>query len=195
MNIMIFLSYVLFPMMVMAIMLLGPKGVQAAGAYAMFTISTQMWLPVAAVINYFIQLQVINEISAFGSQDLLLNAYNAPLFYEKVSTKLALASDMISAIPLLCMSIFTGSMFATTRIAERWGGRDYYDEKVNSPEPVKMDAVANAGGFFPWRASAPRSRRGAWRISRWRMSATACKLCNAIPLAAPRRWRIRRSGS
>ena len=148
MNIMIFLSYVLFPMMVIAIMLLGPKGVQAAGAYAMFTISTQMWLPVAAVINYFIQLQVMNEISAFGGQDLLLNAYNAPLFYEKVSTKLALASDMIGAIPLLCMSIFTGSMFATTRIAERWGGRDYYDEKVNSPEPVKMDAVANAGGYF-----------------------------------------------
>lgn len=148
MNIMIFLSYVLFPMMVIAIMLLGTKGVQAAGAYAMFTISTQMWLPVAAVINYFIQLQVMNEISAFGSQDLLLNAYNAPLFYEKVSTKLALASDMIGAIPLLCMSIFTGSMFATTKIAERWGGRDYYDEKVNSPEPVKMDAVANAGGFF-----------------------------------------------
>lgn len=148
MNIMIFLSYVLFPMMVIAIMLLGVKGVQAAGAYAMFTISTQMWLPVAAVINYFIQLQVTNEISAFGSQDLLLNAYNAPLFYEKVSTKLALASDMIGAIPLLCMSLFTGSMFATTRIAERWGGRDYYDEKVNSPEPVKMDAVASAGGYF-----------------------------------------------
>jgi len=80
--------------------------------------------------------------------DLLLNAYNAPLFYEKVSTKLALASDMIGAVPLLCMSLFTGSMFATTRIAERWGGRDYYDEKVNSPEPVKMDAVASAGGFF-----------------------------------------------
>jgi conjugal transfer mating pair stabilization protein TraG len=148
MNIMIFLFYALTPIMALVLVILGMQGVKAVGSFALFGMSTQMWLPVAAIVNYFIQLQVGNSVDSAGGSAFFLNVYNAPQFYDQLSTKVALAGDVLGSVPLICMGIFTGSMYATTQIAQRWGGRDYYNEKQNVPDPVLSEALASVSSFF-----------------------------------------------
>ena len=148
MNIMIFLFYALTPIMALVLVILGMQGVKAVGSFALFGMSTQMWLPVAAIVNYFIQLQIGNSVDSAGGSEFFLNVYNAPQFYDQLSTKVALAGDVLGSVPLICMGIFTGSMYATTQIAQRWGGRDYYNEKQNVPDPVRSEALASVSSFF-----------------------------------------------
>ena len=115
MNIMIFLFYALTPIMALVLVILGMQGVKAVGSFALFGMSTQMWLPVAAIVNYFIQLQIGNSVDSAGGSEFFLNVYNAPQFYDQLSTKVALAGDVLGSVPLICMGIFTGSMYATTQ--------------------------------------------------------------------------------
>ena len=134
MNIMLFMFYVFAPVIAVVIVAVGVRGLKIAGSYLMFGIWTQTWLPVAAMVNFYLQVQVEREVSrAKASGVSMFTPEGMYTFYDMLSTKVAMAGDMMASVPLISLGLMSGSMYAVTSIAQRMGGKDYYDEKVNTP--------------------------------------------------------------
>jgi conjugal transfer mating pair stabilization protein TraG len=155
MNILLLLFYAFAPMMFIFIMMAGWHGLNVLTKYLIFGVWTQTWLPFAAIINYIIQVQTVDELRrvAVASTDLAGKALTPAVlnpFYEVLSTKLAVASEMLAATPLITLALMTGSVFGLVSMAQRMSGRDYVNEKQASPDmhqpaPVSMGKPQYSG--------------------------------------------------
>ncbi len=144
MSIMLFLFYCFAPIVALLILMLGQQGLKILGGYMIFGVWTQSWLPVATIINYFIQNKVSTEFAKFGGDpSRMMTISESPALYDMLSTNVAIASDLMAATPILSLALLTGSFFALTGVASRISGKDYYDEKVNSPAMVASAPVAS----------------------------------------------------
>jgi conjugal transfer mating pair stabilization protein TraG len=155
MNILLLLFYAFAPVMFIFIMMAGWHGLNVLTKYLIFGVWTQTWLPFAAIINYIIQVQTVDELRriAVASTDAAGKALTPAVlnpFYEVLSTKLAVASEMLAATPLITMALMTGSVFGLVSMAQRMSGRDYVNEKQASPDmhqpaPVSMGKPQYSG--------------------------------------------------
>jgi conjugal transfer mating pair stabilization protein TraG len=155
MNVLLALFFAFSPIVFIFAIMSGERSLQILGKYLFFAVWTQSWLPFAAVINYLIQASVEAEMYRFaytvpGGAGLVLAISNE--FYDLLSTKLALASDMLGAVPILSYSIFSAAPSALTSLAGRWSGRDYVDEKVSSPSLSAPAPVFSGGGIAQFQA-------------------------------------------
>lgn len=149
MSIMLFLFYCFAPIVALMVLALGQKGMKILGGYLVFGIWSQSWLPVATIINYFIQQKVFNEFAKFGSDPTqVLTIADAPALYDMLATNVAVASDLMAATPILTLALLTGSFFALTGVATRLSGKDYYDEKANTASLVSNGAIASNTNSF-----------------------------------------------
>lgn len=144
MSIMLFLFYCFAPIVALLILMLGQQGLKILGGYMIFGVWTQSWLPVATIINFFIQNKVSTEFAKFGGDpSRMMTISESPALYDMLATNVAIASDLMAATPILSLALLTGSFFALTGVASRMSGKDYYDEKVNSPAMVASAPVAS----------------------------------------------------
>lgn len=153
MSIMLFLFYCFAPIVALMILALGQQGLKVLGGYMIFGVWTQSWLPVATIINYFIQQKVATEFLKLGPDaSKLMTISNSPAIFDMLSTNVAIASDLMAATPILSLALLTGSFFALTGVASRVSGKDSYDEKINTTPyvnnlPVATNSSAYAGAM------------------------------------------------
>jgi len=139
MNILLLLFYAFAPMMFVFMMMAGWHGLNVLMKYLIFGVWTQTWLPFAAIINYIIQVQTVDELRRVGvaSTDAVGKGLTVAVlnpFYDVLSTKLAVASEMLAATPLITLALMTGSIYGLVSMAQRMSGRDYVNEKQASPD-------------------------------------------------------------
>lgn len=128
MNILMFMFYAFAPIMAFVIIMSGYKGaVQVLPKYMLFGVWTQTWMPTMAIINYFIQLQTQEAFRGFSTGSGVPLA-NMGYLYDALSTKVAVASDLMAAVPILTLSLLSGSIFALAQFATKSQGRDSFDE-------------------------------------------------------------------
>lgn len=146
-NVFIMFSFLIFPMMVLFIMIQGVSSFKIIGNYLAFTMAAYLWLPMASVINFYIQSALATEwealVTALGGTPL--NLMTAPQFYGAVSQKLALANALLASVPILCIMMFTGMMMGMNQLYSRMNSADAggYDAKVNSPDLAKTAPIAS----------------------------------------------------
>lgn len=155
MNILLLLFYAFAPLMFIFMMMAGWHGLSVLTKYLIFGVWTQTWLPFAAIINYIIQVQTVDELRriAVASTDAVGKGLTPAVlnpFYEVLSTKLATASEMLAATPLITLALMTGSIYGLVSMAQRMSGRDYVNEKQASPDlhqpaPVSMGKPQYSG--------------------------------------------------
>ncbi len=155
MNILLLLFYAFAPLMFIFMMMAGWHGLSVLTKYLIFGVWTQTWLPFAAIINYIIQVQTVDELRriAVASTDAVGKGLTPAVlnpFYEVLSTKLATASEMLAATPLITLALMTGSIYGLVSMAQRMSGRDYLNEKQASPDlhqpaPVSMGKPQYSG--------------------------------------------------
>lgn len=155
MNILLLLFYAFAPLMFIFMMMAGWHGLSVLTKYLIFGVWTQTWLPFAAIINYIIQVQTVDELQriAVASTDAVGKGLTPAVlnpFYEVLSTKLATASEMLAATPLITLALMTGSIYGLVSMAQRMSGRDYVNEKQASPDihqpgPVSMGKPQYSG--------------------------------------------------
>jgi conjugal transfer mating pair stabilization protein TraG len=155
MNILLLLFYAFAPLMFIFMMMAGWHGLSVLTKYLIFGVWTQTWLPFAAIINYIIQVQTVDELRriAVASTDAVGKGLTPAVlnpFYEVLSTKLATASEMLAATPLITLALMTGSIYGLVGMAQRMSGRDYVNEKQASPDlhqpaPVSMGKPQYSG--------------------------------------------------
>ena len=151
-NLLIVLSVILFPIMVVILVLQGQSAMKILGSYILYTVSAFMWLPVAAMINFYTHLQLHEELEKWNptkDPTVFLSLKNAPAFYDAVSKKLALANHALASVPMLCMGIFSGMLMTMNRLSDRWNTQSqYYDPKTNVPDAVKRGPIAEVGPSY-----------------------------------------------
>lgn len=151
-NLLIVLSIILFPIMVVILVLQGQSAMKILGSYILYTVSAFMWLPVAAIINYYTHLQLHEELEKWnpeGKPELFLSLKNAPAFYDAVSKKLALANHALASVPMICMGLFSGMLMTMNRLSDRWNTQSqYYDPKTNVPDAVKRGPIAEVSPSY-----------------------------------------------
>lgn len=145
-NVLLIFSFLIFPIMVLFIMFMGVGSFKIIGNYLAFTVAVYLWVPMASIINFYIQSSLVNEWMnvAMATGITELNLITGPQFYAAVSKKLALGNALMASVPVLCMMLFSGMMMGMNQIYSRMNSADAgnYDAKVNSPDIAKSAPLA-----------------------------------------------------
>jgi conjugal transfer mating pair stabilization protein TraG len=135
MNVLFFVWICLSPVVAVVMLMKGITGLKLAGSYLFFGAWAVSWYVGASIINFYMLKQVQYEVAMLGGIANLTPGTLAQFLAPGgiLATKIAIAGDMMASVPILMMSIMGGSMYAMTRVADRWSGRDYYDESRQAP--------------------------------------------------------------
>lgn len=142
---MIFLQLMFFgfaPLVILYSFFLGAGSVGLYVKFLGFGVWTMSWLPFSAVIQMYIQYNVTDKLAALQTKAVTIGNYEA-FMYDVLSTRLALASDLLAATPMVSLALLSGSIYGLSSLAGRWSGRDYMDEKQGSPALLKTDAAVS----------------------------------------------------
>lgn len=163
-NILIMISFLLFPIIVVFIMVQGVGSFKILGNYLAFTVAAYLWVPMASIINFYIQQTLADEyykvIASAGTDTLTL--FTASQFYGAVAQKLSLANGMLASVPVLCMMLFSGMMMGMNQLTSRMNSADggNYDAKVNSPDLQKSAPIATTNSALSMSGSGVVERQG-----------------------------------
>ncbi len=155
------LFFALAPLVVFICLMANMQGLQLLVKYLLFGAWTQSFLPVAHVINYFVQAQFqdgFRRLADAGAQGITLGNVNE--VYAMAATRIAFASDLMAATPLLTLMLFTGSYYALTNLAGRLGGKDFVEERQVVAPIAKQDPIASVTGLAAGGAGAAASAPG-----------------------------------
>lgn len=147
MNLLLMLFYGFSPLVALvAMMRMGDgSGLKIIGSYFLFGAWTQSWTPVAAIINYYMQMLAGQAAWAAGQTAHGLVIQNEHMFYEALAMKVALGANMLAATPMLTMALLSGSMFAMTSTVSAIAGKDKVDENLAAPSLAQGNAVTQVG--------------------------------------------------
>lgn len=154
MNALFFIWICLSPVVAVLMLMMGVRGLKLAGSFLMFGAWTVSWYVGASVVNFYMLKQLQYELAMLGSFDNLTPA-TIGWFFDTIQNKIAVAGTMMSSVPLIMMTIMSGSMYGMVQLANRWGARDHYDEKVNSPSMIQGSALhaMQSGGTMKYGAA------------------------------------------
>ena len=137
MNILIFVYVIMSPIIMVVILAKGLAGWKLAGAYLLFAVWANSWLPLDAAIAYYMQQSYIDrmsdlitalEVSNQTHRIYSLSTLNAIL--DGAQDTIASASNFMAMVPIVMLSLLSGSIYGLVQVAQRAGmtGRDYVEE-------------------------------------------------------------------
>jgi len=145
MNILLAMFFGFSPIMFIFAMMTGTHGLGILTKYLLFGLWSQTWLPFAVVINYIGQIMVKNEfLRLAAAAPNGLNPATVPAFYDMLSLKFGIISEMLASVPLISMALLTGSVYGLTQIASNIG-KDHIDNKGAAPNVEETGSVTKVG--------------------------------------------------
>lgn len=147
MNALFFIWICLSPVVATVMLMMGQKGVKLAGSYMLFGAWSVSWYVGASVVNFYMLKQVQYETSMLGGIGMLNNTTMQD-FFMMLSTKLAVAGDLMASVPLIMMTVLSGSVYGMVSMSQRMGGADRYNEKVNTPDPIGAAPLIQQGAHI-----------------------------------------------
>lgn len=127
---------------------LGAVGISLFGRYLLLALWIQLWTPVLAIANLYLQVAAANnlqKIAAAGTDPISLVGLDS--LWTDTASYLALGGMMMAATPLLSLILITGSYFALTGLSNRISGGDHVDPRIQSPDLVGPAPVASTGAM------------------------------------------------
>lgn len=116
MDILFFIFIAATPIVMFVVAANPVSGVKVAGAYVLFGLWTQSWIPMMAIINGWYQAE-IRSFASPGSMGLTPEYLSALM--KHVSTATIAASNMLQSAPYMMFAIMTGSMFALSNVVSK----------------------------------------------------------------------------
>lgn len=152
------------PLVMLVALASGAQAFSLIGKYIMFGAWTQSWLPVAYIVNFFVMWTWTDAVEQLTSRfDDGIPLESLPLFWMETADKIAIASDLLAAVPLITLAVMTGSYFALAKLGDRWSNRDYANERMVAPQLASVGAVANSDSFRNFSVGAGGQLAGAMR--------------------------------
>ena len=116
MDILFFIFIASTPIVMFVVAANPASGAKVAGAYILFGLWTQSWIPMMAIISGWYQAEIKNF--AGPGVDGLSPEYIAA-FMQHVNTSTIAASNMLQSAPYLMFAIMSGSMFALSNMVSK----------------------------------------------------------------------------
>lgn len=122
------------------------------GSYLLFGVWAYSWMPVAAIINHYMEISLQNNLEYAG---VLISGtgYTAILgfddFYNIVKTKLAIGSQALAATPVIVGAILSATVFAISNLSKgmaKAGNADRTDTSMLRPRLAQNGPLVNTGG-------------------------------------------------
>lgn len=126
------------------------KGAGSLGLYIKylgFGVWTSSWLPFSAIIQMYIQNNVADKLMSIQAKHpgVLTPATFDATFNDVIGTRLALASDLLAATPMLSLALLSGSIYSLSSLANKWNGQGHTDPNLVTP-PVQSASPLFASG-------------------------------------------------
>lgn len=126
------------------------KGAGSLGLYIKylgFGVWTSSWLPFSAIIQMYIQNNVSDKLMSIQARHpgILTPATFDATFNDVIGTRLALASDLLAATPMLSLALLSGSIYSLSSLANKWNGQGHTDPNLVTP-PVQSASPVFASG-------------------------------------------------
>jgi conjugal transfer mating pair stabilization protein TraG len=138
------LSYAIAPIMGFVV-LFGSVGIRMNIGYFSMLLWIQLWMPILAVINLFINMSAAGKMSALTAAN-----YNLPSMmgiYQmdmELQQWLSIGGMLAASTPAISLMLIYRGAVTTTHFLGRMDGGDYANEKIVSPDVVSPAPVLNA---------------------------------------------------
>lgn len=138
------LSYSIAPIMAFVV-LFGSVGIHMNIGYFSMLLWIQLWMPILAVINLFINMSAAGKMAALTAANYnlpsMMGIYQMDMELQQWLSSGGMLAASTPAITL--MLIYRGAVTATHFLG-RMDGRDFVNEKIASPDVISPAPVLNA---------------------------------------------------
>ncbi|MBU2774249.1 hypothetical protein HMI48_10275 [Acidithiobacillus ferrooxidans] len=157
-----FLFFAMAPLTLIIAAMMGAQGLPMLGKYMIFGAWTESWIPVAQIINDYIQ-QTTNQlyaniqtaaaatsISTPGGGTMTMSATssaNIPMILTHAMNALSMADMMMASTPIITLVLLTGSYFALTQLGGKISGNDVVDKNMSESTPTDGTNVMQSGAY------------------------------------------------
>ena len=138
------LSYAIAPIMAFVV-LFGSVGLRMNIGYFSMLLWIQLWMPILAVINLFINMSAAGKMTALTSAN-----YNLPSMmgiYQldmELQQWLSIGGMLAASTPAITLMLIYRGAVTTTHFLGRMDGGDYVNEKIATPDVISPAPVLNA---------------------------------------------------
>lgn len=130
------LFFALFPFIAIYGLVVVNKTATVFGGYVLLGIWSQSWMIVVAPIQSYIQTSIVDDMTKALSLSHAVTVANMGTIYDQLSTKLAVASDMMANAQMLSLALLSGSVYAMSSLASKWNGGGHNDSSLLQNKPV-----------------------------------------------------------
>ena len=130
--------FAITPLMAFAVAL-GPTGIMMVGKWLLFGLWIQLWMPVLAIVNLYINLAAQRDMAAIENVELLpLSSFYGIMKSDVlIQDYLGVGGMLAASTPAISLMLIYGSAITATHLAGRLQGGDHIDEKLASPDVAK----------------------------------------------------------
>ncbi len=138
------LSYAIAPIMAFVV-LFGSVGLRMNIGYFSMLLWIQLWMPILAVINLFINMSAAGKMTALASAN-----YNLPSMmgiYQldmELQQWLSIGGMLAASTPAITLMLIYRGAVTATHFLGRMDGGDYVNEKIATPDVISPAPVLNA---------------------------------------------------
>ena len=157
-----FLFFAMAPLTLIIAAMMGAQGLPMLGKYMIFGAWTESWIPVAQIINDYIQMTTnqlyaniqtaaaATSITTPSGSTMTMSATssaNIPMILTHAMNALSMADMMMSATPIITLVLLTGSYFALTQLGSKISGNDVVDKNMSLSTPTDGTNVMQSGAY------------------------------------------------
>lgn len=137
------LFFALFPIIAIYGLVVPHKTGVVFGGFVFFGIWCQSWLLTVAPIQSYIQSNIVDEMGKVLADGGGMTLANSMAAYQLLSTKLAIASDIMASSQMLSLALLSGSMVALSGVAQKWSAEKHMDPSKLQQDVSKSGPLAD----------------------------------------------------
>ncbi|MDX8125869.1 conjugal transfer protein TraG N-terminal domain-containing protein [Methylomonas sp. OY6] len=138
------LSYAIAPIMAFVVML-GSVGIRMNIGYFSMLLWIQLWMPILAVINLFIQMSAAGKMAALTTATYklpsMMGIYQLDM---ELQQWLSIGGMLAASTPAITLMLIYRGAVTATHFLGRMDGGDYVNEKIATPDVISPAPVLNA---------------------------------------------------
>lgn len=124
---------------------LGTFGFKLAMKYLYLPIWVNMWMPVMAIVNLYVNMVAQGRMGALdlGAAGSVISIAGSTAMYSSLADWLGTASMLASSVPAITMSLLFGGAVSMSAMAGRLQQGDFTNEKLTAPDVANPAAAMN----------------------------------------------------
>jgi conjugal transfer mating pair stabilization protein TraG len=137
--------YAITPFMALLVAFV-PSGLSLVGKYFLMFVWVQLWMPILAVLNQYMQIVAQHKLSALIDSDIPLTSIQGHLMGSSaINDWLGVAGVLVASTPAISLALLFGGAITMTHLAGRLQHGDFVNERIARPDVVQPAPIMSMG--------------------------------------------------